>query len=249
MRRITHARPINMIVSCPSCTTRYDIGGHHGDGAFTVTCRSCGHRWRELPVIDLEELPPQRGLPAIINHDESDLPVLDVRRLVEAAHNAQAEFALRQRARLKKAAGWGSFGLCACLPLLLAAWMPEAMVTAAPYSYKAYQKLGFVVNVYGLDIRRTEQQNRQIDGQHVLMVKGEISNPTNDIRKIPWLRFALVDETGKELYTWTLDTASRPLRPGETTSFTTRVAAPPELARNLQIRFAHADEIGSNPGS
>jgi predicted Zn finger-like uncharacterized protein len=238
-----------MIVSCPSCTTRYDIGPEAGEGSFTVTCQACGHRWRELPVIDLEELPPKRGLPAVINHDASDGPVLDVRRLVEAARSAQEEFAQRRKERLKRAAGWGSFAACAVLPLLLAAWMPEAMVTAAPYSYKAYQKLGYQVNVYGLDIRRVEQQNRQIDGQHVLMVKGEISNPTNDIRKIPWLRFTLVDDAGKELYAWTLDTASRPLRPGETTSFTTRVAAPPELAKNLQIRFAHADEIGSNQGS
>ena len=238
-----------MIVSCPSCTTRYDIGGHHDDGAFTVTCRSCGHRWRELPVIDLEELPPRRGLPAVIDHDASDEPVVDVRRLVEAARNAQADFAERRKLRLKKHGGWGAFAFCAVLPLAVAGWMPEAVVTAAPYTYKAYKKLGYEVNVYGLDIRRVEQQNRQIDGQHVLMVKGEISNPTTDIRKIPWLRFALTDETGKELYTWTLDTASRPLRPGETTSFTTRVAAPPELAKNLQIRFAHVDEIGSNPGS
>ena len=86
-----------------------------------------------------------------------------------------------------------------------------------------------------------------VDGSHILLVKGEVSNATNDVRKIPWLRFALCDASGKELYSWNLDTATRPLRPGETTSFTTRVAAPPELARNLQIRFAHRDEIGSNP--
>jgi predicted Zn finger-like uncharacterized protein len=243
-------RSANMIVSCPSCTTRYDIGTHGGEGQFTVTCRACGHRWRELPVIDLEELPPIRSnLPAIIEHRSSDEPELDVQRLVEAARNAQEVFAQARKQRLRRLAGWGSLAACAVLPLMLAAWMPEAMVTAAPYSYKAYQKLGYEVNVYGLDIRRVEQQNRRIDDQHVLMVKGEISNPTSEIRKIPWLRFALVDASGRELYTWTLDTAARPLRPGETTSFTTRVAAPPELAKNLQIRFAHADEIGSNQGS
>ncbi len=31
-----------------------------------------------------------------------------------------------------------------------------------------------------------------------------------------------------EVYTWTLDTGARPLRAGESTSFVTRVASPPE---------------------
>jgi predicted Zn finger-like uncharacterized protein len=233
-----------MIVSCPSCTTRYDLGAHHGDGAINVTCRKCGHRWKELSAIDIEEV-PVRNLPKVIEHE--DEPELDVQRLVEAAQQAKLEFANKRKARVKRMVGWGSFGLCAAIPLLLAAWTPETVVAAAPYAIKAYDKLGYQVNVFGLDIRRVEQQNRLVDGAHILMVKGEISNATNDVRKIPWLRFGLSDEAGKELYSWMLDTASRPLRPGETTAFTTRVAAPPELAKNLQIRFAHLDEIGSKP--
>jgi hypothetical protein len=233
-----------MIVSCPSCTSRYELGAHHSDEPISLSCRKCGHRWKELPVIDIEEV-PARNLPKVIDH--SDEPELDVQRLVEAAQQAKLEFANRRKTRFKKHTGWVSFGACAVLPLLVAAWVPETVVAAAPYAIKAYEKLGYQVNVYGLDIRRIEQQNRLVDGAHILMVKGEISNATNDVRRIPWLRFGLSDAAGKELYSWTLDTASRPLRPGETTAFTTRVAAPPELAKSLQIRFAHLDEIGSNP--
>ncbi len=234
-----------MIASCPSCTTRYDLGTHlRGNQVLTITCRSCGHRWKEHPVIDLEELPP-RAMAKV--YDPSHEPDLDVQHLVEAARNAQENFALKRKARLQRASGWTSLGIVVSLPFLLAAWIPETVVSAAPYTIKAYQKLGYEVNIYGLDIRHIEQQNRIVDGAHVLLIKGEISNSTNDIRKIPWLRFGLTSDQGQELYQWTLDTASRPLRPGETTSFTTRVAAPPELAKNLQIRFAHADEIGSKP--
>jgi hypothetical protein len=234
-----------MIVSCPSCSTRYDMGTQPEDRhSFTVSCRSCGHRWKEHPVVDLEEL-PSRALAKV--YDPADEPDLDVRHLVQAAKNAQENFALKRKARLKRLGGWASLALFATFPFLLAAWAPETVVSAAPYTIKAYQKLGYDINVYGLNISHIEQQNRMIDGAQVLMIKGEISNPTNDIRKIPWLRFGLNDDLGQELYQWTLDTASRPLRPGETTSFTTRVAAPPELAKNLQIRFAHQDEIGSKP--
>ena len=195
-----------------------------------------------MPVIDLEEL-PSRALAKI--YDPSEEPDLDVRHLVEAAKTAQENFALKRKARLKRIGGWASLGLFATFPFLLAAFVPETIVSAAPYTINAYQKLGYDINVYGLNISHIEQQNREVDGKQILMIKGEISNPTNDIRKIPWLRFALNSDHGQELYQWTLDTASRPLRPGETTSFTTRVAAPPELAKNLQIRFAHQDEIGS----
>ena len=233
-----------MIVSCPSCTTRYDLGAHSSDEAISLSCRKCGHRWKELPVIDLVEVVP-RNLPAVIDH--SDEPELDIQRLVEAAQEAKHEFATHRKARIRNLTSWLSFAACVLLPLALAAGFPETVVAAAPVTIKAYDKLGFQINIYGLDIRRVEQQNQMVDGAHILLVKGEVSNATNDVRKIPWLRFALSDDSGKELYSWTLDTASRPLRPGETTSFTTRVAAPPELARNLQIRFAHRDEIGSSP--
>ena len=86
-----------------------------------------------------------------------------------------------------------------------------------------------------------------LTGLRVLSIKGEISNISNSTQKIPWLRFALNDGQPAEVYTWTLDTGARPLRAGESTSFVTRVASPPETAKDLQIRFAHRDEIGSNP--
>ena len=232
-----------MIVSCPSCNTRYDLGEHgRSTSALTITCRACSHSWKEHPIIDVVEL-PTRAVSRIINLD--DEPELDVQRLVEAARSAHEEFADQRKMRLRKTFGWVGLGLTVALPLLLLALMPETVVAAAPASITAYNKLGYSINIYGLEIRHIEQQHSMINGAQVLMIKGEISNLTNEIRKIPWLRFGLNDPTSTELYSWTLDTASRPLRPGETTSFVTRVAAPPELAKNLQIRFAHPDEISS----
>ena len=123
------------------------------------------------------------------------------------------------------------------------------MVAAAPVTIKAYQKLGFDVNIYGLELRRIERQHAIVNGTRVLSIKGDIVNVSDDARKLPWLRFALEDDSGKELYSWTLDTSSRPLRAGESTGFTTRVQAPPETSTHLKIRFAKANEIGSNGGS
>ncbi|MBG1233704.1 zinc-ribbon domain-containing protein [Aestuariivirga litoralis] len=233
-----------MIVSCPSCTTRYNIGAHAGHEPFKVTCNACGHHWQELPVIEIKDI-TDAVLPATF--EEIDEHQFDVGQLVEAARNVRQDYKARQMARTKTIGGWASFALVAASPFLFAAIAPEATVLAAPVTAGAYAKFGHEINLYGLNIAHVEQVNKSTGGQHVLTVKGEISNPTEDIRKIPSLRFALTDEKGVEVYTWTLDTAARPLRPGETTAFTTRVSSPPELAQKLQIRFAHADEIGSNP--
>ena len=194
-------------------------------------------------MIDIVDV-PHRSLARVVDH--RDEPEFDVQRLVEAAKSAQEEFAIQRRQKWKRLSGWASLGLFALAPFISAALLPETVVMAAPSTVRLYEKLGYNVNIYGLDIRHVEQQNTIVDGAHVLMIKGEISNSTDSVRKIPSLRFALHAENSNELYVWTLDTASRPLRPGETTSFTTRVASPPELAKNLKIRFAHLDEISSN---
>jgi predicted Zn finger-like uncharacterized protein len=232
-----------MIVRCPTCTTRHDLAEmRHSHAEMTITCQNCGHRWRELPIIDVVDV-PSRAMARVVDHGHE--PEFDVQRLVEAARGAQEEFKLMRKARVKRLTSWASLGVLFVLPFLGAALMPETVVAAAPVTIKAYDKLGFSVNIYGLDIRRVEQEHKIINGARVLMIKGEISNATGDIRRIPWLRFGLQDEDGKELYTWNLDTASRPLRAGETTSFVTRVAAAPELSKILEIRFAHSNEISS----
>lgn len=236
-----------MIVHCPSCSTRHTLSsGHAGTGPLSITCRACGHRWREAETIDIEDI-PSRAVPRVINNDES--PELESRRLTEIAREAERRYHDSQARKKRSLRNWAAYAVFFLSPLALAALFPEAVVSAAPITFKAYQKLGYDINIYGLELRRVERQHAIVNGTRVLSVRGDIINVSGDVKKLPWLRFALEDANGKELYTWTLDTAARPLRPGENTAFTTRVAAPPEAAQNLKIRFAKASEIGSNTGS
>jgi len=74
-----------MIVRCPSCATRYDIADHlQGSSSFTVSCRSCGHSWKEHAVVDVVEV-PSRSVARVFDYREE--PEFDVQRLVEAAKN------------------------------------------------------------------------------------------------------------------------------------------------------------------
>jgi predicted Zn finger-like uncharacterized protein len=234
-----------MIISCPSCATHYNFPDQRlsGDG-MAISCSACGHSWIESRAIEIVDISP-RKVPTVIEHGFE--PDSEVKRLVEASLRAKEAFAVKKRQRLGRLRGWAILGACLLAPMAAAASFPEVVVSLAPVTVKAYDAVGYSVNIYGLEIRRIEQQHAFVDGLRVLSIKGEISNISNSTQKIPWLRFGLNDRSQAEVYTWTLDTGARPLRAGESTSFVTRVASPPETARNLQIRFAHRDEIGSNP--
>ena len=221
---------------------------------LAVACSSCGHNWIERTTIEAQAVEvydpapraaPIRNLPAVIEPGpDADL---EVRRLMEASRLAQEAFKEKRKQKLKNIRNWAILGCFTISPIAAAAAFPVQVVQIVPITIKAYEKIGYPVNVYGLEIRRVEEQHAIVDGTRVLTVKGEITNIAGSDRKIPWLRFALIDSKSHEVYNWTLDTGARPLNPGETTSFVTRVASPPESAKNLQIRFAHAAEIGSKP--
>jgi hypothetical protein len=166
--------------------------------------------------------------------------------LVEASLEARETFVARRRERRARHRRWAGLAAAILSPVILAGIFPEYVVLAAPAAVRAYEKLGMSVNIYGLELRRVEQQHTIEGGRRLISIKGEIANISGRERKIPWLRFALRDGANAEVYQWILDSGARPLRSGESTSFVTRVAAPPETARNLEIRFAHANEIGSN---
>jgi predicted Zn finger-like uncharacterized protein len=234
-----------MIISCPSCTTHYNFPEERlsGDG-MAISCAACGHNWIEGRAIEIVDISPRKA-PTVIEHGFE--PDSEVKRLVEASRRAKEAFAIKKRQRLGRLRGWAILGACLLAPVAAAASFPEFVVSMAPVTVRAYDAVGYNVNIYGLEVRRIEQQHAFVDGVRVLSIKGEISNISNSTQKIPWLRFALNDGQRAEVYTWTLATGARPLRAGESTNFVTRVASPPETAKNLQIRFAHRDEIGSNP--
>jgi len=236
-----------MIVSCPSCATRYDLAASHFAAEGTmIKCAACGHSWLEGRAVEVIDVSPSR-LPAVIDHHGLE-PDREVRRLVEASRDARESFAARRREKRARLKRWAGLAAAILSPIVLAGLFPEYVVRAAPASVQAYEKLGIGVNIYGLELRRVEQQHTIEGGTRVLSIKGEIANVSGRERKIPWMRFALHDGANAEVYRWMLDSGARPLRPGESTTFVTRVAAPPETAKNLEIRFAHADEIGSNAG-
>lgn len=233
-----------MIVRCPSCASLSELPAPQPGGKGHMSaCRSCGHVWRDPNTtgMSMEPIPPAAAL-----RKTAALPDLEVQRLVSAGRQAEEAFLLRRRKKRVAAAGWLALGLFALSPAAIAVAVPERLVTAAPASIGLYQWLGRDVNIYGLEIREVEMQHLLVDGQRVIGIKGSIVNVSAAERKVPWMRFGLRAADGMEVYQWQLDTEQRPLRPGEARRFATRIASPPENAARVEIRFARANEIGSN---
>lgn len=232
------------MIACPACTARYDLPPNRlAAGNSLLRCAACGHGWIEAHSSRMIDVSPRvvtvaAGLPRVADDE--------VARLIGAAREAEAAFALARAARARRQRGWVMLAAAVLAPFIAALIEPEAVVAAAPAAVRLYQAIGMKVNIYGLELRKVERQHMIVEGARILAIKGEIVNISDEDRKVPSLRLTLKDAGHGEVYAWTIDSGVRPLRPGEATSFTTRVASAPEAAREVEIRFARLAEIGSN---
>ena len=252
-----------MIISCPSCATRYDLPRQQiaADGSV-IRCTACGHSWLEASAVEVIDVTPpsrpllegpsghDRHLPVLasdIEEDDSVAVDLESRRIAQAAARAERDYQTRRKARQAKLAGWGLLAgaIAATFAGLYA--FPGHVVRFAPGAAQVYERAGIAVNLVGFEIRNVKQQHLLTDGTRVLALRGELVNVSGEDKKVPSLRFVLKDASKQEVYAWSLNGVSTEALPADqTTTFITRVAAPPESADEVEIRFARAAEIGSN---
>jgi predicted Zn finger-like uncharacterized protein len=111
------------------------------------------------------------------------------------------------------------------------------IVKYAPQTASFYAMLGMPVNLRGLDFENIRVTRDVQDGIPVLVVEGKIVSSGNDVSDVPRLRFAVHDDSGREIYTWTMMPSRTLLAAGETLPFRSRLASPPAEGRNVSIRF------------
>lgn len=240
-----------MIIVCPTCATRHDVPESHLDPQGTMmSCTVCGHGWIESRALSIVEpigfgaAPPERG--HVLEDDF--LEEREVMRLAQAARAAEAQFTQAMRRRRKELRGWALLALAMILSMGVAFVLPNEVARAFPPAQLLYAKAGIAVNAHGLEFRNVGQQHSTIDGVRVLAIQGEIVNVGKRERSIPVIAFTLKDEKAKTVYDWQLTATTRPVKPGEVSTFVTRIASPPETARHVEIRFARHGETGSNAG-
>ena len=115
-------------------------------------------------------------------------------------------------------------------------WRAE-IVRFMPQTASFFRGVGLGINMRGLvfaDIRTTRDAH---DGVTVVIIEGNIVNPTGAAVSVPRLRFALRNAALAELFSWTAPPDKGILGPGETLPFRSRLASPPADGRDILVRF------------
>jgi len=113
----------------------------------------------------------------------------------------------------------------------------QPIVRLVPDLASAYKLIGLDVNLRGLSFQKLQTFREFDDGSPVLVVEGTVVNMTNGIKSIPKIRLALRGTDAQEIYAWTVEPAAKRLRANGTVRFRTRIAAPPDSAADIHLRF------------
>ena len=238
-----------MILTCPSCDTRYSVNGSKFPGAGrTVRCAKCGHSWHQAGETPEPEIAPEiaprepdpepRAAPeGAAAADPYPVNPSSTRAYAPAAHAPVPRGPLAPK--LAVVAGWVGLIAVVLLIAVSAVRYRQDIAVIWPQSAGVYSSLGLPVNSSGIDFRQVDYRRESEDGQIVLAVTGMIVN--TGARELPvpqTVRVTLSDASKRELYHWNFKPTATILKPGQSVPFTTRLSSPPAAARHLEVRFA-----------
>ncbi len=133
--------------------------------------------------------------------------------------------------------------LAATIAVGLTAVLARAAVVGLwPETAILYAAAGAPVNLRGLALSEVRSELQSLEQETILVVEGEIANPTGREVDIPRLALAIRGTSDEALYTWTNEPPRRTLGPGETARFRARLASPPAEGRQVLVRFAPASD-------
>lgn len=237
-----------MIITCPTCTTRYYAGETSlGNRARKVRCAKCGHNWMLEPETEpvVTDAGPEEDPFA---RDPLTAPSAPEPRAQASAATAQLSAAEEvdiyttpikpRQANLDNIVSLVLAGML-FIGILAGAYQYRTdIVSAWPGFAGLYARIGIPVNVLGLEIRKTTWQIQTLNGMPMLVVKGEIANTTTRAADVPRLTMVLRDAHAHELYRWSADAGDvKRLGAGEVAPFTTTLKSPPMEAHDIEIRF------------
>ena len=96
----------------------------------------------------------------------------------------------------------------------------------------------------GLDIRDVKSLREVESGVDILIVRGNVSNVSEQERMVPMIRVVLYDSNGEEIQSTLASPLKNRLPAGATTGFSAKISEPSALARRLEVTFTEAMKKG-----
>ena len=139
--------------------------------------------------------------------------------------------------------GWSTTILALiAVNLALVGWRSD-IVRWLPQTASLYAAIGLPVNLRGLSFANVTTEKETHDNVQVLIVEGLIVNDGKRPAEVPRLRFAIRNQAGQEIYSWTALPARNVLLAGEALQFRTRLASPPREGQQVVVRFFNRRDL------
>ena len=181
--------------------------------------------------IDLDAIPDPDPVPQVFSPDDDDDEDLDD--------------------GLKKKGGMGKIIAIAAVAVVIAlgagAYFGKSFVIDLwPGAKDIYAMVNFGGEELGkgLDIRDVKSLREVESGVDILIVRGNVSNVSEQERMVPMIRVVLYDSNGEEVQSTLASPLKNRLPAGATTGFSAKISEPSALARRLEVTFTEAMKKG-----
>lgn len=227
------ARP--MILSCPSCKTRYVVPDSAiGPTGRKVRCASCRFSWVQDPApLDLKDAAPPAANLSAAPQPARDEPPPPPQWHAPEPEAEQAYYQEPGRPRRN----WARIGTIVAViaAVLMLGAVGAIWIFGLPDLSPSF---GIPVRtVNALDIRGQADRRRLESGNELLAVHGEIRNASDEAQNVPQIRAELKDGQGRIVYTWSIAPPVRELQPHGRVPFDNAAMDVPRGGRTLSLSF------------
>jgi predicted Zn finger-like uncharacterized protein len=253
-----------MLIVCPSCASEYEIDVDRvGADGRSVRCAACRETWFISPddvsaaleaemtaaMMAASELGPDAAQSRA--SAQADLDAWESALAAEPEPVPSPPETPRPRARAKpvkpKRTGFplaspgAALGLAVVGGLGLAVLGRATVVRAMPQSAGLYARVGFPVNLRGVEFRDVVAFQSPGEGaQGQLVVEGDLVGVAAETT-VPPIEVEVRDGRDQPLYRWRIAPPRTTLEKSETARFRASLSAPPAQGRSVRVHFAAAE--------